>query len=79
MSNKKRRFFYHYNKPVSNKEGRNVLTLHYKVKCHLVNRIICEVPTESHDQKAQPRCVIRGWANSVDIYDSMKGRIGYIQ
>jgi len=76
---KTRRFFFHYNKPVSKKEGRNFLTLHYKGECHLVNRIVCDVSTESHDQKKQPHCIIRGWANDVTIYDSMYGRTGYIE
>lgn len=62
-----RRFFFHYNKPESGKKGRNVLTLHWKGKCHLVNKIICYAPTETHDQKNQPRCVVRGWAAEVNF------------
>ena len=80
--NSKRRFYYHYNKPVSKKEGRNFLTLHYRGKCHLVNRISCSVSTESHNQKRQPYCVIRGWANNILIainpYDE-KESVGYIR
>ena len=60
-----RRFFYHYNKPESKRQGCNVLTLHWKGKCHLVNDIVCHLPTETHKQKRQPHCVVRGWATEV--------------
>ena len=63
-----RRFFYHYNKPLSRVAGCNVLTVHWEGKCHLVNNITCYAPTETHHQKNQPRCVIRGWATSVDVF-----------
>ena len=51
---KKRRFWYHYNKPESKKQGRNVITVHWKDTCYPVNKVICNVPTESHDQKLSP-------------------------
>ena len=60
-----RRFWFHYNKPESRKQGRNVLTVHWKNACHPVNSITCGTPIETHDQKQQPRCVMRGWAKSV--------------
>ena len=62
-----RRVWYHYNKPASNKQGRSVLTVHWRGKCLLVHHIICGIPTETHHQKAQPRCVVRGWAESVKL------------
>lgn len=62
-----RRFFYHYNKPESKRQGCNVLTLHWKGKCHLVNDIVCYAPTETHKQKRQPHCVVRGWAAEVEF------------
>jgi len=61
------RFLFHYNKPESKRQGRNVLTLHWQGKCHLVNNITCHVPTETHNQKRQPHCVIRGWAAEVEF------------
>ena len=63
----KRRFFYHYNKPESRRQDRNVLTVHWKSQCIPVNSIVCNVPTETHDRKAQPHCVVRGWALDVEI------------
>ena len=68
-----RRFFFHYNKPESVRQGRNVLTVHWKGTCHLVNSISCDVPTETHHQKRQPRCVIRGWATSISIGEMKTG------
>jgi hypothetical protein len=64
---KKKRFWYHYNKPESKRQGRNVLTLHWRDKCHLIHSLECHAPTESHDRKAQPRCVIRGWSRGITI------------
>tara|TARA_Y100000310_G_C20687095_1_gene819741 strand:- start:1234 stop:1527 length:294 start_codon:yes stop_codon:yes gene_type:complete len=61
------RFYYHYNKIVSKKEGRSFLTLHYNNKCLLVNKIICNVSTETHNRKQQPHCIVRGWSRSVSI------------
>ena len=66
---KARRFFFHYNKPESRKQGRNVLTVHWQNSCIPVNNIKVNVPTESHKQKQQPNCVIRGFAESVEIIE----------
>jgi len=63
------RFFFHYNKPESKAQGRNVLTLHWDKRCHLVNDIACYVPTETHTQKAQPHCIVRGWCHSVEMME----------
>jgi len=67
VSQKRRRFFYHYNKPASRKAGRPVLTLHWLDKCHLVSRVVCKTETETHERKTQPCCVVRGWAKGVTI------------
>lgn len=66
MRNKKR-FWFHYNKPASAKQGRPLLTLHYLNKCHLVESLNIKVPTETHNRKKQPRIIVRGWANGVNI------------
>ncbi len=62
---KPKRFFFHYNKPESRKQGRNVITLHWNDTCHLIHKIVSDTGFESHDQKRQPRCIMRGWANNV--------------
>ena len=66
---KPKRFFFHYNKPESRKQNRNVLTVHWKNSCIPVNHLKINVPIESHTQKSQPHCVMRGFANSVEIIE----------
>jgi hypothetical protein len=63
----KRRFFFHFNKPESKKQDRNVLTVHWRGNCIPVNSIDCQVATETHDRNSQPTCVVRGWASDVEI------------
>jgi hypothetical protein len=53
-------FWFHYNKPESLKRRRNVLTVHYQGKCHMVEAIDCQVPIKTKDRKSQPRCVMSG-------------------
>jgi len=76
-----KRFFIHYNKQASRSSGRNVLTLHWKNACHLVNHFVSEkVDMESHENKRQPRCVFRGFAKLVRfINDPVRGRVAVIQ
>ena len=64
---KKRRFWFHYNKPESKKQGRPVLTVHWKGSCIPVNSIKCRVQTETHERNSQPHCVVRGWAHDVKV------------
>ena len=62
-----KRFFFHFNKPESKKQGRNVLTVHWKNKCVPVNEVVCLVPIETHARSSQPHCVVRGWCETVTI------------
>jgi len=65
---KAKRFFYHYNKAESRKQGRNVITIHWENACHMVNKIkTIGLDVESHDQKRQPRCIMRGFANKLEF------------
>jgi len=75
---KPNRFFFHYNKPESRKQGRNVLTVHWQNACIPVNNIKVNVPTESHTQKQQPNCVIRGFAKSVEIIEENNEKTAFI-
>ena len=79
QSKKPKRFFYHYNKAASRSAGCNVLTLHWENKCHMINHIVLHVGSESHTQKRQPHCVIRGWAKSFDIIHTNAGVIGTLR
>lgn len=53
-------FWFHYNKPASLKQGRNILTVHQGKTCHLVTGIFCTVPIKTEDRKTQPRCILKG-------------------
>tara|TARA_R110002020_G_scaffold2529_4_gene12104 strand:- start:258 stop:491 length:234 start_codon:yes stop_codon:yes gene_type:complete len=76
---KKRRFWFHYHKQESTRQSRNVLTIHWKNKCNMVNGIICEAPTETHNRKAQPRCILRGWANTIEFIEKDGETLGVIK
>ena len=75
----KRRVFFHYNKPESRRQDQNVLTVHWKGECIPVNSIVCQVPTETHDRNSQPRCVVRGWAETVSIEEKDLKKIATIK
>jgi len=73
---KPKRFFYHYNKPEARKQGRNVITIHWQNTCHLVNKIMTlGLDVESHEQKNQPRCIMRGFAQKVEFTNNEDGTI----
>lgn len=57
----KRRFFYHYNKPKSKQMGKPILSVHQSGVCHFVESVTCYTPTETRNNKRQPRCVVQGY------------------
>lgn len=65
------RFFFHYNKPLSIKRGKPTISLHFDKKCHFVDNIVCNVPTEGKINKNQPKFVIRGKAANIVIVDDI--------
>jgi hypothetical protein len=76
---KPKRFFFHYYKAESQKQGRNVMTMHWESTCHMVNFVKTHgADIESHDQKRQPRCIMRGWAKEVIIDSGIKGITAHI-
>jgi len=64
-------FWFHYNKQMSKKHNKTILTLHYKKTCHYIENIIINVPTWGHFKKDQPRFVIKGNANNIEIIDGI--------
>lgn len=62
---KPRRFFFHYNKPASQRAGRKLLSLHYRNLCLIVEKIHCLVPCESKVNRRQPFVVMQGFARDV--------------
>lgn len=73
-----KRFFFHYNKPESKRQGKNVLTVHWKGECIPVNSVKCHVAIESHSNKRQPYCVLRGWASSVTLVENDNNTLAII-
>lgn len=63
-------FFFHYNKPASKLLGSHKLSFHTGKVCHIVDRVVCKVPTESRTNKRQPYVVMKGRADRVDIVRS---------
>lgn len=45
------------------------MTFHYRGTCHRCHKIVCTVPTETHERADQPQIVVRGWANSVGMVE----------
>ncbi len=66
-----RRIWWHYHKAASRAAKRNVLTVHWQGKCHLVNHVLCAIKLETHAQKRQPHCILRGFAREVLIFDGL--------
>jgi len=63
----KRRFFFHYNKPLSKQKGYVIWSVHFKDTCYYVKEIKCKVPCESKVNKRQLYAVMIGFANNVAV------------
>ena len=63
-------FFFHYNKPASQKSGSNKISVHFKKKCYIVDNVVVKVPTFGHSNKTQPRFVMKGKCNNVTVDDN---------
>ena len=59
-----RSFFFHFNKPASQRRGRPTISVHWKGACHLVNNVVVGVPTQGRVRDRQPRFVMAGKAKS---------------
>jgi hypothetical protein len=57
----KRRFFFHYRKS----DGK--MTIHYNKRCYIVDEVQCLVSCESKRNMRQPRVVMQGYCNKVNI------------
>lgn len=71
MTTKPRVFFFHYNKPTSQRVGKAQISVHYKNTCHIVDNVICNVPTYGHISKRQPRFVMKGKAQKLVIENNI--------
>ncbi len=66
-SNKKRSFWFHYNKPESRKLAKPQITIHFCGVCHIVDNIICNTPTQGRIRKTQPYWVMAGKTSTLTI------------
>ena len=66
-----RSFWFHYNKPASNKAGKPQITVHYMNVCHIVDNVTCNVPTAGRIRKEQPRWVIAGKTKEIIFEDGI--------
>lgn len=64
-------FHFHYNKPASLKFKSPKISLHFNNTCYIIDKLVCKVPTFSHNQKRQPRLVIKGKAKEIKIVDNV--------
>lgn len=60
-------FFFHYNKPASQKAGKPQISLHYRKQCIIADNLICNVPTWGVYRKTQPRFVMKGKASTIRL------------
>ena len=60
-------FFFHYNKPLSQKFQKVVISLHYQKQCVFVDNVVCHVPIRGRLSKRQPRFVMTGKAKTIEI------------
>lgn len=67
----KYRFYFHYNKIQTLKEGKPQVSVHVKQKCHIVDNVICNVPTFGKINKTQPKFVVQGKAEKFEIRDNV--------
>lgn len=66
-----RSFFFHYNKPASQRSGKQQISVHYKNTCFIVDNVICEVPSQGRLRNTQPRFVMAGKCNDVTIKNNI--------
>jgi len=58
---KRYRVFYHYYKQ------KDMMSIHFKGACMAVDRVVCNVRCESARRNRQPRLVMQGWAERVEV------------
>jgi hypothetical protein len=73
MNYRPTRFFFHFNRPASLKAGTPKLSIHWNNSCRIVDKIICNVPTESRINKRQPRVVMIGKSNYIEVSTEIDG------
>jgi hypothetical protein len=70
---KAKRFFFHLNKPRTKQAGRPVWSFHYDGTCYIVNKITCDLPVQTKENKRQPLAVVQGMARKVVLTTHLDG------
>lgn len=70
-STRRKSFWYHYNKPLSLQRKKPVISIHFDDKCHFVENLKIEVPTQGRIRNKQPRFVVAGKCTSMKIEDNI--------
>lgn len=65
------RFFFHFNKPASQRAGRPQVSVHIDGACHIVDNVICNVKTVGRVRKRQPLFVMVGRVSRYSIKDGV--------
>jgi hypothetical protein len=60
-------FYFHFNKPATQRAGKVQVSLHYQGTCYILDNIECNVPVRGRVRKTQPRFVMAGKAETVKI------------
>jgi hypothetical protein len=64
-------FYYHFNKPATQREGRVRVSVHVAGQCHIVDNVDCRVPCKGSVRQTQPKFVMRGRCTSFEIVDGV--------
>jgi len=67
------RFWFHYNKPLSQQKKQTMLTFHFKGACHFVEDFVVHTAIKPflRKRKTQPKCVIAGDCSNIVITDGV--------
>lgn len=64
-------FWFHYNKPASQRAGKVQVSVHHKGVCHIVDNVVCKVPITGKISKTQPRFVVKGRCTQIIIQEGI--------
>jgi len=71
LFNKKRPFFFYYNKEESKNTGKPKLTLHIEGKTITLDNIQIKVPIKGHIRDSQPCFILKGYTSRYKIIDEI--------
>jgi hypothetical protein len=64
-------FFFHYNKPASQKAGKPQISVHYGKTCYIVDNVSCDVHVEGKINKRQPYFVMKGKCKTFEVKNNI--------